>query len=115
MGARCEFEFLEGYPAVVNDSAMTDLLIEAASRVLGPQAVGAELLSMGGEDMAYFLQEVPGVYFFLGAGNAEKGLTAPHHSPDFDFDEQAMPLGAEIFLRFVDLYFQRGPRGFGAT
>jgi len=41
-------------------------------------------------------QEVPGCYFLLGAANAERGLDAPHHSPHFDFDEEALALGVAM-------------------
>jgi amidohydrolase len=106
MGARCEFAYHDQYPPVVNDQRMTDLVVDTASEVVGREAVDTDLVSMGGEDMCYFLQRVPGVFFFLGAHNPAKGPKTSHHSPNFDFDEEAMPLGVEIFLRFVDRYFQ---------
>jgi amidohydrolase len=106
MGARCEFQFKDGYPPVVNDERMTAMLVEVASELLGKDHVTTDLVSMGGEDMAYFLQEVPGVFFFLGAGNPDKGIVHPHHSPHFDFDEEAMPLGVELLLRMVERYLE---------
>lgn len=106
MGARCEFVYRDQYPPLVNDQGMTDLVVEVASEMVGREAVDTNLLSMGGEDMCYFLQKVPGVFFFLGSHNPAKGPKTPHHSPNFDFDEEAMPLGVEIFLRFVDHYFR---------
>ena len=42
---------------------------------------------MGGEDFAYYLQEIPGAFFFFGAGD---GTKFPHHHPGFDFDERAL-------------------------
>ncbi|MBU1701344.1 MAG: amidohydrolase [Candidatus Eisenbacteria bacterium] len=110
LGAACEFIFESHYPPVVNDEGMTDLMVAAAREVLGPDGVGMDLISMGGEDMAYYLQRVPGVFLFLGAGNAERGLVEPHHSPHFNFDEEAMPLGVEIFLRFTEAFFAKNPK-----
>ena len=107
MGAKCEMIYRDGYPPVVNDEGMTALLRSTVSGLLGEGAVSADLMSMGGEDMSYFLERVPGVFFFLGGRNEEKGLVHPHHSPRFDFDEAAMPLGVEIFLRFIEAHFQR--------
>jgi amidohydrolase len=39
---------------------------------------------------------VPGAFAFIGAGNVASGITAPHHSPRFDIDEAALPIGAEL-------------------
>jgi len=47
------------------------------------------------------LQEVPGCYFFLGSMNPRKGLIHPHHSAHFNFDEEALPLGVETWLRLA--------------
>ncbi len=52
--------------------------------------------SMVSEDMAVFLNQVPGCFFFIGSGNPEKGLNASHHHPKFDFDEQVLPKAAAI-------------------
>jgi metal-dependent amidase/aminoacylase/carboxypeptidase family protein len=46
--------------------------------------------------MALFLDAVPGCYFFVGAANAQRGLTSPHHSPTFDFDERALDVGVQM-------------------
>jgi amidohydrolase len=53
------------------------------------------------EDFAYFLREVPGAFTFIGAGNVARGVTAPHHSPAFDIDEAALPIGAELLARIA--------------
>jgi len=69
-----------------------------------PLGVVPECQTMGGEDMSFFLQEIPGCYFFLGSANAQKGLDYPHHHPRFDFDETALSLGVEIFARCVEKF-----------
>jgi hypothetical protein len=56
---------------------------------------------MGGEDIPFFLQEVPGCYFFLGSANPDRDLAYPHHHPRFDFDEAVLEIGAEMFARRV--------------
>jgi amidohydrolase len=53
------------------------------------------------EDFAYFLRQVPGAFTFIGAGNAARGITAPHHTPQFDIDEAALPIGAELLARIA--------------
>ncbi len=54
--------------------------------------------TMGSEDFAYYLQKVPGAFLFLGIRSEEKGITAPHHSPYFELDENALELGVKFFL-----------------
>ena len=104
-GAQCEFHFEGVYPAMVNDPRMADFVAKIAADVVGAENVVRDLVLMGAEDMSYFLREVPGAYLFLGAGNEERGITHPHHSPHFDFDEDAMPIGAEILLRIMERYW----------
>jgi len=56
---------------------------------------------MAAEDMAFFLQRVPGCYAFVGCGNADKGTQHPHHSPRFDLDEDALPIAADLLTHTV--------------
>jgi amidohydrolase len=49
--------------------------------------------------MALFLAAAPGCYILVGAGNAARGITAPHHSSHFDIDEDALAIGAEVLTR----------------
>ncbi|NET74006.1 MAG: amidohydrolase, partial [Sphaerospermopsis sp. SIO1G2] len=59
---------------------------------------------LGSEDMSFFLREVPGCYFFVGSANAEKNLNFPHHHPKFDFDETALVVGVEMFVKCVEKF-----------
>lgn len=70
-----------------------------------PIGVVPECQTMGGEDMSFFLQEVPGCYFFLGSANPALDLAYPHHHPRFDFDETVLAMGVEIFVRCVEKFF----------
>uniref|UniRef100_A0A832H5M1 Amidohydrolase n=1 Tax=Oscillatoriales cyanobacterium SpSt-402 TaxID=2282168 RepID=A0A832H5M1_9CYAN len=102
-GATYEFKYWELYPPVINDEAIADLVRSVAENIVeSPLGVVPECQTMGGEDMSFFLQEVPGCYFFLGAANAAKGLAYPHHHPRFDFDETALTMGVEIFVRCIE-------------
>ena len=60
MGARVDFTYTRGYPATVNDPAMTALVREEAAKVVGPDGVRESSLMMGAEDLYYFLEAVPG-------------------------------------------------------
>lgn len=104
-GATYTLDYTRLYPPVINDGAIADLVRSVAEDVVEtPTDVVPECQTMGGEDMSFFLQEVPGCYFFLGAANEAKRLTYPHHHPCFDFDETALGMGVELFVRCVEQY-----------
>ena len=99
--AAIDLDYQDGYPPTLNDPAMTEVAARAARRVAG-DSVGEPYLSMGGEDMAYFLQEVPGCFIFVGSAKPEhKDARVPHHCSHFDFDERALAVGASVFLEIV--------------
>jgi amidohydrolase len=108
-GATCSIEFLTGYPATINDPRMADFVAAIASEIVGPGNVVRDLVSMGGEDMSYYLNEVPGAFIFLGGGNEARGIVHAHHNPHFDIDEDAMPIGVELFLRIMEKYWGAFP------
>lgn len=103
-GATAELEVTPLTPAVINDAQVAEVVRTAAKAVLGPENVSSSERTMGSEDAAYFMRQVPGCYFFLGSANAQKGLNAPHHNPAFDFDEAALPLGVAIMMQALAHY-----------
>ncbi|PLZ06319.1 M20 metallopeptidase family protein [Fischerella thermalis] len=107
-GANYDFQYSELYPATINDAGMAELVRSVAEEVVEtPMGIVPECQTMGGEDMSYFLQEVPGCYFFLGSANPEKNLAYPHHHPRFDFDETALAMGVEMFVRCVESFLHQ--------
>jgi amidohydrolase len=104
-GAKYELDYWKLYPPVINDARIAELIRSVAVEVVETTAgVVPECQTMGGEDMSFFLQEVPGCYFFLGSANSNLGLNYPHHHPRFDFDETALAMGVEIFVRCVEKF-----------
>jgi amidohydrolase len=104
-GARYDFNYDCLYPPVINDSAIADLVQSVAESVVEtPAGIVPDCQTMGGEDMSFFLQEVPGCYFFLGSANPDKGLAYPHHHPRFNFDETTLAMGVEMFVRCVEKF-----------
>ncbi|WP_338655468.1 amidohydrolase [Sporosarcina psychrophila] len=87
-----DFEYVRGYPAVVNHKAETEFLKTVAEGILGVESVVESTPQMGGEDFAYYLEKVPGTFFFTGA---KPDTPYPHHHPKFDIDENAMLLAAK--------------------
>lgn len=97
-------EYRSGPPAVRNDAAMTDLIRRAATELLGEESVQRiDRPSMGGEDFANYLEKTPGAMFRLGCAR-EPSESAPLHSPRFDIDEAALPIGAKILARTAVLW-----------
>ena len=104
-GADYELDYWRLYPPVVNDRAIAELVRSVAENVVEtPAGVVPDCQTMAAEDVSYFLQEVPGCYFFLGAANEAKGLAYPHHHPRFNFDETVLSTGVEIFVRCVEKF-----------
>jgi amidohydrolase len=99
-----ELEYNFGYPIVENDPHVTEVVKGAATAVVGKDKVLEVPAGMMSDDMAFFLQEVPGSYFFVGAKNPEKGADQPHHNARFNLDEEALPIGAEIMVRSAMSY-----------
>ena len=107
-GANYDLDYWSLYPPTINNAEMAELVRSVAEEVVEtPLGIVPECQTMGGEDMSYFLQEVPGCYFFLGSANPEKDLAYPHHHPRFNFDETALVMGVEIFVRCVEKFFDR--------
>jgi amidohydrolase len=104
LGADVDVSYEFGYPATVNDAGLTDLVRGAAATVVGEAGIVVPDRLMGGEDMAYFLEAVPGCFAFIGSANAGRGLDHPHHSPRFDFDEAALPIGVQVLVRTAEVY-----------
>ena len=106
--AKYELDYYHLYPPVINDPAITSLVQSVALEVVQtPADIAPACQTMGGEDMSFFLQEVPGCYFFLGSANPTLDLAYPHHHPRFDFDETALGMGVEIFVRCVEKFSQQ--------
>jgi amidohydrolase len=97
--ARIEVVVRKGYPPVVNTVQETNLARQAARDVVGDGGIVVmDHPSMGGEDFAFYLQKMPGCYVRFGACRAGEEHI-PLHSPAFDFDEEALKIGAAFFDR----------------
>lgn len=104
MGGSYELDYQSGYPATINDAAMTEIVHDIATQVVGENFALEVPSAMISEDMSFYLQKVPGSYFYVGAGNFDKGLCQPHHNARFDFDEQALVVGAKMMCNLAISY-----------
>lgn len=101
-GAEISFDYEDGYPPTINHTDPANKVLKAAERVVGEKA-GMPYLSMGGEDFSYYLQKIPGCFFFVGsAPNDQKLFETPHHCSHFTMDERALLVGPSIYLNLVD-------------
>jgi amidohydrolase len=83
-----------GYPALYNDPAVAQTIEAAAADLISAESTRPGTPIMGAEDFAYMAQQAPGAMFMLGAQIGHDNR--PHHSPIFDIDEGAMPVGAAV-------------------
>jgi amidohydrolase len=92
-GARAEISLLHGPPPVLNDPELTRLMTPTLARVAGKSMVRSDYPpSPGADDFASFVQDIPGMYMYLGA-HAEGAAGPSLHSPDIVFDEKALIVG----------------------
>lgn len=101
-GGDYTFDFDYGYPAVINTDWATDLVIDAASDLLGKENV--KLMDdpiMAGEDFAFYQQYFPGVFFFLGSGREATGSTYSWHHPKYNIDEECFATGTALMASLV--------------
>ena len=100
--AKITLEYEDGYPPVINHTGQTEKLKKSAEKI-SPNGIQEPFLSMGGEDFSYFIQKVPGCFFFLGSNPNDKSITdTPHHCSHFNINEKALILGSSIFVQLIE-------------
>jgi hippurate hydrolase len=101
LGATAEIKYSRGYPATVNSPREAAFAARVGERVFGKGKVLTEVdPTMGGEDFSYMLQAVPGAYIWLGQGGGPGGCFL--HNPNFDFNDEVIPLGAGYLAALVE-------------
>jgi amidohydrolase len=96
MGAEFELKFSKGYPPTINNDSMAEVVRRCAQKAVGENNVVEPELTMGGEDMSFFLEQSKGCFYALGVGRQE---FTPVHNPRFDFNEDVLVLGVETHCR----------------
>jgi hippurate hydrolase len=106
-GVQIELTLLPGYPPTVNSTKEAALCIEAARAVVGIESVITDARpSTGAEDFAYYLQQRPGAYVWIGNGPADNGHSL--HSPHYDFNDDILTLGVAYWVELVRRLLPRG-------
>jgi amidohydrolase len=106
-GASYDLDYRWGNPVTYNDPKLVAETLPAIRRVMGEAKVFSPPPQMGAEDFAFFAKEVPSFFYFVGVRNAERGITAAHHTPDFDLDEDGLVIGAKVMSSMVLDYLER--------
>jgi len=103
--ATYEFDYKKGYDITINNPDMADLVVSAAQKLgYGDDVVPQTSASMGAEDMSFFLNEVPGAYFFLSSVSHQDGQVFGHHHPKFLLDESVFHKGVAMFVQIAQAY-----------
>ena len=96
LGCQADIHVQSITPAVVNDEKIAQQVQRTAKQALAQGIIDTEFRTMGSEDMAFILQEIPGCFIFVGSGDKDKGICYGLHHPRFDMDERALTNGAAI-------------------
>lgn len=96
MGGSCDFRFLDGYPFLHNNEALTKRNKEFAIEYLGEENVIDLDVWMAAEDFAFYSQEIDACFYRLGVRNEAKGIASNVHTPTFNIDEDALELGSGL-------------------
>ncbi len=100
-GATIEMDYQDGYPPTINDEESTKIVQKVARKIVGDGTV-EPYLTMGAEDYSYYLQKIPGCFFFIGSTPFDKEpMSVPHHCSHFDIDERALLIGTSMFVQLI--------------
>ena len=96
--AKVDVRFKEGYPVTKNHEEQTAFAADVAREVAGDSRVDVNQTPvMGGEDFSYMLESRPGAFIFMGNGD-----TAGLHHEEYDFNDDAIPVGASYWAKIVE-------------
>ena len=99
-GADAKVIFREITPPVINNSEINRVLRDSGIKILGQEnVIDLQKSSLGAEDFAEFLHEIPGAMFRLGVSNSDG--CAPLHSSKFDPDEEAIAVGIKVITESI--------------
>jgi amidohydrolase len=104
MGCTSDVNIIPLTPPVINSPLIADLVTVTAQKVLPSLAIDRSYQVMVSDDMALFLEKIPGCYILVGSADKEKGLIEHHHNSKFDFSESAMESAVILLTGFAENY-----------
>ncbi|EAC3173288.1 amidohydrolase [Listeria monocytogenes] len=107
-GVTVELTYTNDYPPLYNDPAVTEQVVASLQKGLGEYLTGISEYDMlsGSEDFAYYLQKIPGVFFYIGAKPKNTSNAYFNHHPKFDIDEDALLVAAKSVADVVLDYYK---------
>lgn len=107
-GVTVELTYTNDYPPLYNDPAVTEQVVTSLQKGLGEYLTGISEYDMlsGSEDFAYYLQKIPGVFFYIGAKPKNNSNAYFNHHPKFDIDEDALLVAAKSVADVVLDYYK---------
>lgn len=100
-GGEASIEWQNNTVVTYNDPGLTAQMVPTLEKVAGTEQVVVTKATTGGEDFSYFQEEVPGFYFFLGGMTPGNTTPYPHHTPDFQIDDNGMLLGVKVMSQLA--------------
>lgn len=101
-GCEAKVEYRQGYPVTRNDAGAVEIFNTVARDALGKDRVqDIEHPVMGGEDFSFYSQVAPSCFFLLGLIPPDKTALPDLHQPDFNFNDDAIAIGVEMFCRLA--------------
>lgn len=97
-GCQAEVEIQTLTPAVINHPEVTARVQAQVAKLFPDHTLSTSYRTMGSEDMAFLMEDIPGCFFFVGSANPELGLDAKHHHPKFDIDERVLPRAVALIV-----------------
>lgn len=99
MGCVAEIEINQSTTPVFNAAPVVYAAQKSLKQLLPGAVLDSHYQTMGSEDMACFLDEIPGVFIFVGSANPREGKDFPHHHPKFDLDENCLPSASAVLIQ----------------
>lgn len=111
--AEIDFDFKRNYPPLINHPKETAFAVEVLRSIVGDENVDAQVEpTMGAEDFAFMLQEMPGCYVFIGNGEGQHrdmghGVGPCNlHNPSYDFNDDLLPIGATYWVQLAERFLR---------
>ncbi|EAF1562092.1 amidohydrolase [Listeria monocytogenes] len=107
-GVTLDLTYTNDYPPLYNDPAVTEQVVASLQKGVGEYLTGISEYDMlsGSEDFAYYLQKIPGVFFYIGAKPKNTSNAYFNHHPKFDIDEDALLVAAKSVADVVLDYYK---------
>lgn len=101
-------EYEDFASSLINDASVCEEVRTVAEQIVGADKIVSRGKSLGGDDFAEYLLQVPGCFVNIGTRNeAKPNTTAPHHANNFDIDEEGIVIATNVYVDYAREYLKR--------